>query len=251
MELIVKNLTKRYGELYAINDFSIELKPGIYGLLGPNGSGKTTLLRILVGNLEASSGNVYFDGKDIQGLGGLYREKVGYMPQESGLYREFTVLRFMQYIAVLRDVNKKNVMEVIRDKLSLVNMWEHRYKKMPELSGGMRQRVMLAQAILADPEVLILDEPTAGVDPRERVQIRNIISNIGKSKIVLISTHITTDIAAMADRILVLRQGKLIANATREEMLSTISGKVGPLGETFAPDLEDYYLSIFPDENGV
>ncbi len=251
MEIGIQNLSKSFGKRKAIDDLTVELRVGIYGLLGPNGSGKTTFLRILAGNLKPDYGCVLYDGRNILEMGANYREKFGYMPQESGLYREFTVLRFMQYIAVLKGVNKKRAMSEIQEKLSLVNMWEHRFMKMPELSGGMRQRVMLAQALLANPEILLLDEPTAGVDPGERVQIRRIVSDIGKNRIVLISTHITTDISAVADRILVLKQGKLIANATQKDLLRGISGRMDAYGNAIEPSLEDYYLAVFSDKDGI
>lgn len=178
MELRLINIKKSYnnGKTFAVNDFSVRLTPGVYGLLGPNGAGKSTLMNIITDNLRADSGSVLLNGKDILTLGADYRDLLGYMPQQQGLYDDFTGEKFLWYMAALKGMKKRDARIQIERTLGLVNLTDDRYKKLKSYSGGMKQRILIAQALLNDPKILIMDEPTAGLDPKERIRIRNFIS---------------------------------------------------------------------------
>ena len=226
MELKIQNITKRYRDKTAVDDVSITLTPGVWGLLGANGAGKTTLMRMLAGILRPSSGRILCDGVEIGALGAAYREKLGYLPQEFGFYPEFTVQDYLEYMAALKGLPRTEAARQIDALLERVSLTEVRRKKIIKLSGGMKRRVGIAQALLNDPEILILDEPTAGLDPKERVRFRNVISSLGKNRMVLLSTHIVSDIDYIADRILIMKNGELIQEGTEKEITDKVEGCV-------------------------
>lgn len=255
MELKIEQVTKTYGAKHALNQFSVVLKEGIYGLLGPNGAGKSTLMNIITDNLAATSGTVYWEGKRIQSLGKQYREILGYMPQQQGMYDEFTVEHFLWYMASLKGMKKKAAKEQINQLLSVVNMAENRKKLLKGLSGGMKQRVLLAQALLNDPKILILDEPTAGLDPKERIRIRNLISEIALNKIVLLATHVVSDIEYTAKELILMNNGVLIAKDTPSNLIKMVTDQVWEIRVKEA-DLKEivkkYKVSnIIAEEDGV
>ena len=226
--LEIKNVNKTYkkGYVKALNNFSAELTPGVYGLLGPNGAGKSTLMNIITDNLNADSGEVLFDGKNIKRLGKDYRSVLGYMPQQQGLYDDFTANRFLWYMAALKGLKKKEAKEKIPRLLETVNLTSVAHKKLGSFSGGMKQRVLIAQALLNDPKILILDEPTAGLDPKERIRIRNFISTIAKDKIVILATHVVSDVEFIAKEIILLKDGELLEKDTCHNLLKAIEDKV-------------------------
>lgn len=221
MELRLINIKKSYnnGKTFAVNDFSVRLTPGVYGLLGPNGAGKSTLMNIITDNLRTDSGSVLLNGKDILTLGADYRDLLGYMPQQQGLYDDFTGEKFLWYMAALKGMKKKDARIQIERTLGLVNLTDDRYKKLKSYSGGMKQRILIAQALLNDPKILIMDEPTAGLDPKERIRIRNFISEISKDKIVLLATHVVSDVEYISKEILIMKAGKVIRHGTPGELL--------------------------------
>ena len=195
MVLDIDKISKRYKDKIAISRFSVSLRSGVYGLLGPNGAGKTTLMRIVCGLTRPDSGNVFYDGKSIRDLGEEYRKILGYLPQNFGYYPSFTVQRYMEYIASLKGLNKNFSKRRISELLEIVGLQDAPKAKISSLSGGMRQRLGIAQSMLNDPDVLILDEPTVGLDPAERVKFRNLISTISQGKITILSTHIVSDVS--------------------------------------------------------
>lgn len=226
MELVLNGITKRFGSKIAVNNLTIKFAPGIYGLLGANGAGKTTLMRMMCGLLEPTEGTVLFDNVNIKKNGELYYERLGYLPQDFGYYSDFTAKEFMEYIAALKGVDNRYVTERIFNLLENVNLTKETNKKIKTFSGGMKQRLGIAQAVLNDPSILILDEPTAGLDPKERVKFRNLISELSKDKIVILSTHIVSDIEYIADTILIMKSGKLILQGDVETVTNSINGKV-------------------------
>lgn len=227
-ELKINNVSKTYkkGTIKALDDFTITLTPGVYGLLGPNGAGKSTLMNIITDNIPADFGEVLFEGENIQKLGKDYRSILGYMPQQQGLYDDFTLNRFLWYIAALKGLKKKEAKRKITSLLETVNLTSAAHKKLGSFSGGMKQRALIAQALLNNPTILILDEPTAGLDPKERIRIRNFISEIAKNKIVLISTHVVSDIEFIAKEIILIKNGQLISHDTPNHLIEQINNKV-------------------------
>ena len=288
MKLEIRHVTKRYRDKMAAADVSLTLTAGVWGLLGANGAGKTTLMRMLAGILRPTEGQILCDGVEIGALGAAYREKLGYLPQEFGFYPEFTVQDYLEYMAALKGLPRAEAARQIDALLERVSLAEVRRKKIVKLSGGMKRRAGIAQAMLNDPEILILDEPTAGLDPGERVRFRNLLSEFAQDRIVLISTHIVSDVEYIAAENAVMKDGKIIAVDTTEGLVQQIEGKVwqgsAPAGELprwehclqvvnlrnepdgtvtlrylaeapqlpgsipARPKLEDLYLWLFPEE---
>lgn len=230
MELSVHNLTKEFGSKYAVNDVSFNLSCGVYGLLGPNGAGKTTLMKMLVDILDPSSGEVLLDGVNIKELGASYRDKLGYMPQEIGVYKNFSARKFLKYIAALKGITGKAAEKKVEELLNLVGLQDTGKKRLGGFSGGMLRRVGIAQTLLNDPEILILDEPTAGLDPQERIRFRNIISELSENKIVLLSTHIISDMEFIAGEVIIMREGAILKIDTTEKLLREVEGRVWTAG---------------------
>ena len=231
MTLSFNKVSKSYGANLALDRFHAIMEPGIYALLGPNGSGKSTLMNILTDNLKADSGEIsYTDDtgitENVLSMGVRFREKLGFMPQYPGLYPNFTVERFMWYMAALKGLSKADSKRQIPEILAAVELDDVPKRKIGALSGGMKQRLTLAQAVLGDPEILILDEPTAGLDPKQRISIRNYISKIAFNKIVLIATHVVPDIEYIAKDIIMLKKGVIVDNAPPHELTRKIEGKV-------------------------
>ncbi len=224
MELKIDRVTKNYGNKIACDRLSIKLSRGVYGLLGANGAGKTTLMRMMCGVLNPTSGSISYDGIDVSSED--YRDILGYLPQDFGYYPEFTAQDFMMYIAALKGLPKNRAKEKTAELLELVSLKNEAKKKIKTFSGGMKQRLGIAQAMLNDPKILVLDEPTAGLDPKERIKFRNIISRMGADRIILLSTHIVSDIEHIANTILVMKNGQLIHEGSLEDIISVIRGKV-------------------------
>lgn len=229
MELQLQHLSKHYGAKYAVNDVNTTLTPGVYGLLGANGAGKTTLMRMICGVLKPTSGKIRLDGKTLEESGEQYYSHLGYMPQDFGFYPDFTAREFMRYIAAVKGLDKKEAKTRTEELLSLVNLRDVADKKIRSFSGGMKQRLGIAQAELNAPDILILDEPTAGLDPKERVRFRNLISDFAKEKIVILSTHIVSDVSYIADTILMMKDGAFLLQEPMTTVTDCINGKVWEL----------------------
>ena len=231
MKLSIDGISKSYGKNRALSDFTVTLEPGIYALLGPNGSGKSTLMNILTDNLTADNGTItYADGdgvmRDVRRMGVEFRGKLGFMPQYPGLYPNFTVERFLYYMATLKGMSKADAKRQIPELLCSVELDDVPGRRIGALSGGMKQRLALTQAVLGSPSILILDEPTAGLDPKQRILIRNYISKISFDKIVLIATHVVPDIEYIARDVIMLKKGVIVDNAPPHELTKKIDGKV-------------------------
>lgn len=229
MELSIDRLTKHYGRKIAVDCVSTALRPGMYGLLGENGAGKTTLMRMLCAILEPTSGEVFLDGMEVSAMGAEYRDLLGYLPQDFGYYPNYTAREFLLYMAALKGIPRDQAKKRVRELLEIVGLQDVETKKIKAFSGGMKQRVGIAQALLNHPKILILDEPTAGLDPKERVRFRNLISEYAKDRIVILSTHIVSDIEAIADEVLLMRKGKLVSQGTVPELTKQAAGKVWEL----------------------
>lgn len=231
MELKIDRITKQYGDKTAVNNISCVLRPGVTGLLGANGAGKTTLMRMICGLIKPTSGRIRLRQYDVED--DAYRNLLGYLPQDFGYYPEFTGMDFMLYVAALKGLDKTTAKSRSRELLEHVNLLQAADKKIRTYSGGMKQRLGIAQVMLNNPQLVVLDEPTAGLDPKERVRFRHIIEEIGKTSIVLLSTHIVSDIEKSADQIIVIKDGQKVFDGTEMEI-----GK----------DLETFYLEIFGGE---
>lgn len=248
MKLEIRNLKKTYGTVQALKEISYTFTPGVYGILGANGAGKSTMINLITDNVsrdKVNGGSILYDENndetDILKLGKLFRARVGYMPQQQGFYEDFSPKAFLKYMAEIKGVKKlktvdengneivKTVNQQIDELLEVVNLTNVAYKKIGGFSGGMKQRVLLAQALLGDPKILILDEPTAGLDPKERISIRNYIAELSKDKIILFATHVVSDIECIADKVLLLKSGEIIATGTPVELIESMAGKVGEI----------------------
>ena len=283
MELTFDGLVKNYDTVKALKGVSFTLTPGVNGLLGPNGAGKSTMMNILSGNLSQTAGRITFNGEDIRNMGKEFRKRLGYMPQQQALYPGFTAAQFLGYMATLRGMGKTEATDAVHRVLRQVALEDVAARKIKTFSGGMKQRLLIAQAILADPDVLVLDEPTAGLDPKQRIAIRNLIASLAERKIVIVSTHVVSDIAGIAKEILLLKQGELVSRQSPAELIRQIDGIVWevsvskddlpswqaryrisnmaydgsdfclrllsdeavPGGDPVKPNLEDVYLSYF------
>ena len=226
MKLSFEHISKLYGDTVALQQIDLTLGSGVYGLLGPNGAGKTTLMRIMTDLLAPSTGRVLLDGQDIAVMGAAFRKKLGYLPQDFGVYPNFTAEQFLLYIARLKGLSKFEAKRQTDDLLHMVGLEDKKQKKLKGFSGGQRQRVGIAQALLGDPEILVLDEPTAGLDPEERIRFRGIISDLSQQKLVLLSTHIVSDLEAVANEIILLRKGVVLEMQKPASLLDRLNGQV-------------------------
>lgn len=226
MELSIEKLSKRFGSKVAVNNISVSLQPGVYGLLGANGAGKTTLMRMICGVLKPTSGKIIYDGKEIEQLGETYRSYLGYLPQDFGYYPDFTAKEYLDFIAAVKGLETTTAKKKVSKILETVNLSDVARKKIRTFSGGMKQRLGIAQAVINDPHILVLDEPTAGLDPKERMRFRNLIAELAKDKIVILSTHIVSDIDYIADNVLMLKNGNLIMNCSTDSAIHSMDGKV-------------------------
>ena len=274
MKLEIRNLKKTYGTVQALKGISYTFTPGVYGILGANGAGKSTMINLITDNVsrdKVNGGSILYDENndetDILKLGKLFRAQVGYMPQQQGFYEDFSPKAFLKYMAEIKGVKKlktvdengneivKTVNQQIDELLEVVNLTNVAYKKIGGFSGGMKQRVLLAQALLGDPKILILDEPTAGLDPKERISIRNYIAELSKDKIILFATHVVSDIECIADKVLLLKSGEIIATGTPVELIESMAGKVGEITCTLdeVGDLQKEYKigNIRQRKNGL
>ena len=227
MDLVITNISKRYkGNIWGLREFSLSLGPGVVGLLGPNGAGKSTLMRILATIARPTGGTVTWDGTDIARAPDGLRSVLGYLPQDFGVYPNLTPLEFLEYLAAAKGLDAPTARKRIDELLQLVNLFEARHQRLGGFSGGMRQRVGIAQALLNDPRLLIVDEPTAGLDPEERVRFRNLLSDLSGERIVILSTHIVSDIEAVATDIAIIVRGRLVRHAAPEDLLKAVQGQV-------------------------
>lgn len=229
MKLKIEGISKQYLYKQALRDFSSELTEGVYGLVGPNGSGKTTLLRIIADVLEPTEGRIIVDNQDKNKLDEKYRELLGYLPQDCGFYKGFTAYKFLMYISALKGLDRDLASKKSMELLKMVNLENQSDKKIGTFSGGMRQRLGIAQSLLNDPKILILDEPTSGLDPKERIRFRNLISQISGDRIIILSTHIVSDIEYIAKEVILLKEGQLIRKEQPEKLLNELKGKVWSL----------------------
>ena len=226
MALEVRSLSKNYGKVQALKNVSFKIDTGVYGLLGPNGAGKSTMIRIITGSMRASSGEVLYNGRRIRENEKAYKKILGYVPQRQGMYDSFTAARFLEYMAVLKELKRKEIPEEVERVLKIVGLQEDALRRLGGFSGGMKQRVLIAQALLGDPRIIILDEPTAGLDPKERIKIRNFISRIGENRTILLATHVVSDVESIAREILLLGDGELKDKGTPRELCAMLDGSV-------------------------
>jgi len=281
--LSLNNVTKKYGKFTALDDISLDFSGGVYGLLAPNGAGKTTLIKMLTTLIFPTKGEILWNGDEIIKLDAAYRDLIGYLPQDFGYYKNHSPMQFLKYLAALKGIGERTADRKARELLELVSLTDVCNKKMRKFSGGMIQRVGIAQAMLNDPKILILDEPTAGLDPKERVRFRNLISSLSKDRIVILSTHIVSDIETIAGRVIMFKDHKLLTNDAPASVCETLGGKVyetddgaaipqrslilterqdggktvtrfasendcGNIARSVNPNLEDVFLYVFRDE---
>ena len=243
--LQIQDVTKNYQNFVALAHINLEFENGIYGLLAPNGAGKTTLLKLITTLLFPTEGKILYDGVEIRKLDALYREKLGFLPQDFGYYREYTPEKYLHYIGVLKGMERKVLQDKIEQMLELVGLAEQKNKKMKKFSGGMIQRVGIAQALLNDPQILVLDEPTAGLDPGERMRFRKILTSLSKDKTVLLSTHIVSDVEFIANHIVMLKDKKVHCNDTVENICKKLEGSI------FETAVEEEALSCWEERYQV
>lgn len=234
--LEIKNIYKTYGEKVALNHISIELEDGVYGLLGPNGAGKSTLMNIITDNLSMDEGEILYNGNNVAKLGKEFLKRIGFAPQQQGLYDEFTGRRFLSYMGTLKGISKDSLNSEIERVSKAVNLFNELDKKMGAYSGGMKQRILIAQAIMGSPKILIMDEPTAGLDPKERVRIRELLAEISSDKIILVATHVVSDIQSIAKEIIMIKKGNIIEKGTPKDLIKRYAEN---------GDLEDVYMKMF------
>ena len=235
----IKNLRKTYGKKVALKSFSYTFEDGIYGMLGANGAGKSTLMNLLTDNVKRDSGEILYDGKEILKMGGSYLEKVGYMPQQQNLYDSFTGRRFLLYIAALKEIPRSDAALQVQRVAELVHLSSELEKRLAAYSGGMKQRLLAAAALLGEPQILIMDEPPAGLDPKERVRLRQVLAQLAHDRIIIVATHVVSDVEHVASEILLLKEGQLVDQASPAALI-----------EKYAPGgtLEDVYLTIFGED---
>ena len=226
MELMIDRLSKRYGRDFALRELSLRCEPGLLGLVGPNGAGKTSLMRMIATLLEPTEGSIRWNGQDIRTHGGTLRQVLGYLPQDFGIYPEFTGRQFLRYLASMKGLPRALLNRRVDEVLSIVQMEQEADRKLPTYSGGMKQRIGIAQALLNDPELLIVDEPTAGLDPAERVRFRTLLASLTSNRIIMLSTHIIGDVEAVANRLVILREGRVLADTAPEALLARTAGSV-------------------------
>lgn len=247
MNFKLEGITKKYGSHCVLNAFSADFSDGIYGLLGPNGAGKSTLINILVGLLKPNEGHICFDGNDIKKLNERYLGVIGYLPQYPHFYGNYSVLELMQYMSFLKKIPKQEMTSRIRELLHFVNLDTIENRKISQLSGGMRQRLGIAQALLNDPKLLILDEPTAGLDPKERIRFRSLMAQLASDRTILLATHIVSDVAFIANEIILLNNGTKLQQNTPERLIASMKGKVW---EIIVPETNLHkYLASFQISN--
>lgn len=225
-KLEIKDLTKIYGRKRANNAITVTLENGVYGLLGPNGAGKTTLMKQITTLIKPDKGEICYNGKDIFELDDKYRDIIGYLPQEFGVYKNFTAKQFLKYVGALKGMSGRNLNSRVDELLELVGLYDVRNKAIGKFSGGMKRRVGIAQVLLNDPKIIVLDEPTAGLDPQERTRFRNLIAKISRDKIIILSTHIISDIESVAKETIMIKKGELLMKGTHKEILSDMNNKV-------------------------
>ena len=242
-ELMLKNVNKHYKQKHALKCFSFEFKNGIYGLLGPNGAGKSTLMNVIACNIKPDIGSeIVWNGESVYRLNEKYREILGFMPQQQSLYDTFTAVRFLSYISALKGLSSQTAKAEISKVLEMVELSDNADKYIGGFSGGMKQRLLIAQALLGNPQLILLDEPTAGLDPKQRVIIRRLIEKLREQAIVIVSTHIVSDVESIADRIIILKEGEIAANGTVGELISQ-------LPDGYGKNLENVYMLNFGEQN--
>ena len=234
--LEINGLYKTYDKKVALNNISIKLDYGVYGLLGPNGAGKSTLMNIITDNIDMDKGEILYNGNNVKSLGKDFLKDIGFAPQQQGLYEEFTGRRFLAYMGTLKGISKKILKREIERVAKDVNLLNELDKKIGGYSGGMKQRILIAQAIMGSPKILIMDEPTAGLDPKERVRERELLFSISKEKIILVATHVVSDIQSISNEIIIIKDGKIVEVGTSEKLID----KYASTGT-----LEDVYMKIF------
>ena len=237
--LKISNISKSYGNKKALGEVTMELKEGVYALLGPNGAGKSTLMNIITGNLKADGGEILWDEKNIEKMGKEYRRILGYAPQQQGLYETFTGRRFLSYMGTLKEIDNKNLKSEIERVTNYVNLNDKIDKPIGAYSGGMKQRLLIAQALMGNPKLIVMDEPTAGLDPKERGRVREKISRQADGKIIIIATHVVSDVESIAKEVIIIKDGNIIEKDSVKNLCEKYDN---------AKDLEDVYMSIFGNE---
>ncbi len=233
MSITIKGLTKKYGSFTALDELTLDLENGVYGILGANGAGKSTFLNLITDNIKRTSGEILYNGTEILTMGAKFRKKVGYTPQLQGMYDDFTAGQFLRYIGALKGMKHRDIKKQTREYLGIVGLDKVSHKALGSFSGGMKQRVLLAAALLDDPEILILDEPTAGLDPEERIRLRNHIAEISSDRTVILATHVVSDIECIAQKVILLKKGKLLRFGAPTELIDEIAGYVGEFHGSF------------------